>query len=84
MPEAQTLEYFEAGNRGGSIVGTNAQDARHELGRILRTKRQEQNILASKPLATAYVAPPWRDRIQLVAAHSVEVCQFPFCNAPIH
>ena len=25
-------------------MGTNAQDARHELGRILRTKRQEQNL----------------------------------------
>ena len=30
-------------------MGTNAQDARHELGRILRTKRQEQNL--SQPLS---------------------------------
>ena len=25
-------------------MGTNARDARHELGRILRAKRQEQNL----------------------------------------
>ena len=44
LPESQILEFHAAGDRGCSIVGTNAQNARHELGKILRTKRLEQNL----------------------------------------